>query len=319
MNRFFKFALMLSCFIFLLTACMANDSSKSGTNDIPEIPQKLQLNEDDIPILKVYDTNSKQTKEMDIETYLMGVVAGEMKNSWPSEALKAQAILARTFTMKFVSSKTSSYDNADISTDVQEAQAYNPEAINDRIREAVNQTRGMVMVADGEFPHAWFHAHAGGITELPSKALEYGEDPAYLSVVESRESDQAPDEVKYWTAVFTLDQVRKACKDAGVETGPITKFEVGERGESGRAVTFLVNGEEVSAPSFRLQIGASELKSTLIDSVKISGNEITFEGRGFGHGVGMSQWGAHQMANEGLSAEEIIKHYYTGIELAELW
>lgn len=296
-----------------------SDRKNSAGKNIPEIPAKLSGTNDGVPVLKVYDTASKSTEEMDVETYLMGVVAGEMKNTWPMEALKAQAILARTFTMKFVSDKTSSYGDADISTDIREAQAYNADAVNDRIREAVNETRGMVMVADGEFPYAWFHAHSGGMTELPAQALEYNENPPYLSVVRSDEPDDAPDDVKSWTAEFTLSQAEQACKGAGVETGPINTFEIGDRGESGRAVSFLVNGKKVSAPAFRLQIDASKLKSTLLDSVRIDGDKIVFSGRGFGHGVGMSQWGARKMASDGKSAEEIIQHYFTGIELLELW
>ena len=286
---------------------------------IPEIPQRLGRNNDGVPILSVYNVEKEEIEETDIESYIMGVVAGEMKNTWPMEALKAQAILARTFTMKFLSTKTSAYAGADISTDVHEAQAYNADAINDRIREAVNETRGIVMSADGEFPHAWFHAHSGGMTELPTKALEYSEDPDYLSVVRSEESEDAPESVKHWEARFTLEEVEKACKDAGVEVGPVKSFKIGEQGESGRAVNFIVNGKTVSAPSFRLRIGASKLKSTLIDTIEITGEGIRFTGSGFGHGVGMSQWGAYEMADDGKTAEEIIEKYYTGVELVELW
>ena len=305
---------LLCATMLALTGCMAD-----GAANTPEIPEKLNRNGDGVPVLDVYDVNSDKVEEMDVETYVMGVVAGEMRNTWPVEALKAQAILARTFTMKFVDSKESGYEGADISTDINEAQAYSAADVNDRIREAVNDTRGLVMSADGEFTQAWFHAHSGGVTELPSKALEYSEDPSYLSVVQSTEPDDAPEEVKYWTASFTLDQVRKACIDAGVQVGTVTEFEIGERGESGRAVTFLVNGHEVSAPTFRLQIGASELKSTLIESIEMTDSGITFTGSGFGHGVGMSQWGAYAMAEAGASAEEIIQHYYTGVDLVELW
>lgn len=303
-------AAVLSC-----TACMQEAQSEK----IPEIPERLERNSDGVPVLSVYNVEEEKIEDMDIESYIMGVVAGEMKNTWPMEALKAQAILARTFTMKFLSTKTSGYAGADISTDVHEAQAYNAEAINDRIREAVNETRGIVMNADGDFPYAWFHAHSGGKTELPTKALEYSEDPSYLSVVTSKESQEAPETVKHWKAEFTLEEIEKACKEAGVEVGPIQSFEIGERGESGRAVNFLVNGKTVSAPSFRLRIGASKLKSTLIDTIEFNGNNIVFTGSGFGHGVGMSQWGAYQMADDGEDAEDIIEKYYTGVELVELW
>lgn len=312
--------LLIIAIICLCAGCGTELSDKAATSaSIPEIPNKLKLNEDEVPVLRVYDTEAEQSKEMDIESYIMGVVAGEMKNDWPIEALKAQAILARTFTMKFVSSKDSSYPNADISTDVREAQAYNADAINDRIREAVNETRGIVMAVNGEFPYAWFHAHSGGITELPSKALEYKEDPEYLSIVESNESSDAPESTKAWSAEFSKDEIEAACKSVGVETGTIESFKIGERGESGRAASFLINEKEVSAPGFRLQIGANRLKSTLIDSIEVKQDSVILRGRGFGHGVGMSQWGAYQMAKDGKKAEEIVHHYFSGTDLVELW
>lgn len=310
-------ALMCVLTALLLTGCMR--SGESSETAVPEIPERLETNEDGVPVLRVYDSSLGKTEEMDVETYLMGVLAGEMKNTWPMEALKAQAILARTFTMKFVSSKSSVYEGADISTDIHEAQAYNAADVNDRVREAVNETRGIVMSSDGEFPHAWFHAHSGGKTELPSKALDYNSDPAYLSVVDSPDSPEAPEEVKAWTARFDPEEVQRACGEAGVKLGEITSFEIGKRGESGRAITFLVNGQEISAPTFRLRIGASKLKSTMIDSVQLENGEVVISGRGFGHGVGMSQWGAYAMAEEGKTAEEIINHYYTDVEFLELW
>ena len=308
-------ALLMVC---ILTACGC-ESRGVGERGIPAIPEKLSENDDGVPVLKVYNTASEDVEEMDIESYIMGVVAGEMKNTWPLEALKAQAILARTFTMKFVSEKDSAYDGAHISTDVHEAQAYSAENINDHVRQAVNATRGLVMAADGEFPYAWFHAHSGGYTELPAKALEYKENPAYLSAVKSDESEDAPEDVKYWYAEFTLEEVQQACRDAGTEVGRIESVEIGERGESGRAVNLIVNGKQVSAPSFRIRIGAQKLKSTLLDSVEIEGERVIFTGRGFGHGVGMSQWGAYKMAEDGMNAEQIIHHYFTGVDLVELW
>ena len=201
-----------------------------------------------------------------------------------------------------------------------EAQAYAPESINDRVREAVEETKGLVMSADGEYPYAWFFAHSGGRTELASVALDYQkDDPDYLSSVLSNDSDKAPESVKNWEASFTRDQVRNACADVGIKLDSIQSFEIGERGESGRAKTFIVNGQTISAPSFRIAIGANKLKSTLIDSIEMSGKAITFIGRGFGHGVGMSQWGAYALAEEGKSAEEIIQHYFTNVDIVQMW
>lgn len=307
----------------LMAGCMQGGAGEQWTpsEDLPKIPEKLEKSESaGMPTLSVYDTRDKSISEMDIETYVMGVVAGEMKNDWPLEALKAQAILARTFTLKFCQDKDSKYEGADISTDVTEAQAYAARDVNGRVRQAVNETRGQAMAYNGEYPYAWFHAHAGGMTELPTVSLDYDkEDPPYLKPVRSKEADEAPAHVRRWTATFTKAQVMKACADAGVKLAELKSLEIGEKGVSGRAKTLLVNGKEVSAPSFRLQIGANRLKSTLLDSVAVEGNQITFKGRGFGHGVGMSQWGAYAMAEDGKSARDIIRHYFNDVSIVKLW
>jgi stage II sporulation protein D len=326
MKKWFVVTMALVLLALILVGCMQNRDpsvnwrlSDSKAN-LPKLPERLEIGKNGVPTLSVYDVSEKKASDMDIESYVMGVVAGEMKNDWPMEALKAQAILARTFVLKFCQDKTSKYDGADISTDVAEAQAYAPKSVNARVRQAVDETRGMALSWQGEFPNAWFHAHSGGMTELPSVALEYkGGDPEYLKPAASEESDRAPDNVKAWTATFTRAQVAKACADTGVRVGEVKTVELGEKGESGRARAILINGEAVSAPSFRLQIGANRLKSTLIDSVTLEGDAVTFSGRGFGHGVGLSQWGAYQMAEEGRTAQQILQRYFPGVGIAELW
>ena len=318
-----KKAVMLLLVALLLTGCMRTEAPEqwTPTEDVPKIPRKLEKAENaGMPSLTVYDTGREASSEMDIETYVEGVVAGEMKNDWPLEALKAQAILARTFTLKFCEDKTSKYKGTDISTDVTEAQAYDARSVNDRVRQAVRETRGMAMAYQGEYPYAWFHAHAGGMTELPTVSLDYDKaDPAYLKPVESEESDKAPEDVKHWTATFTKEQVASACADAGLKVKDIESVVIGEKGQSGRAKTLKVNGDEVSAASFRIAIGANRLKSTLIDSVEVEGDRVTFTGSGFGHGVGMSQWGAYAMAEQGRSAEDIIRHYFQDVSIVKLW
>lgn len=327
MDKSRRFLMLLLVICMVLAGCMSENLEQSNNTlridedvDMPELPQKLKAGEGDVPVLNVYDVSKKEVVEMDLEDYVMGVVAGEMKNDWPLEALKAQAILARTFVLKFCDTKNSKYDGADISTDVSEAQAYAPENINDRVRQAVEETRGIVMSDDGEYPYAWFFAHAGGKTELPSVALDYnGEDPDYLEVTDSPDSDKAPEDVKNWSATFSKDQVRKAAKDGGLKIDAVESVEVGKKGESGRAKALLINGKAVSAPSFRIHIGANKLKSTLIDDIEINGNNVIFSGRGFGHGVGMSQWGAYALAEQGKQATEIVQHYFEGVDIVKLW
>ena len=311
-----------------LTGCMRDQGRQEKLTwqlsdpkgEKPKLPERLEIGEEGFPVLTVYDMKAKELSDMDIETYVAGVVAGEMKNDWPLEALKAQAILARTFVLKFCQDKSSKYEGADISTDVSEAQAYAPDSVNDRVQQAVSDTRGLVMAWQGEYPNAWFHAHSGGMTELPSVALEYrGEDPAYLKPTKSEESDKAPESAAKWTMSFSRAQVAAACADAGVKVDAVKTVKLGERGESGRVKELIINGEKVSAPSFRIQIGANRLKSTLIDSVEVEGDQVTFRGRGFGHGVGLSQWGAYSMAEEGSDAATIIGKYFPGVKIVEMW
>ena len=319
-KRCFLLALLLMA--ALLTGCMRADGSASGDaqGEKPQLPEDLRTDADGVPILKVYDVENEAVSQMDIETYVMGVLAGEMKNDWPEEALKAQAILARTFVLKFIETKDSKYEGADISTDVSEAQAYSEADINDRVRAAVEETRGQVMSYEGELVQAWFHAHAGGKTELPSVSLEYREaDPPYLAATDSPDSEKAPEDVQHWTATFDAAAFQKACADAGLATGLPETVEIGETGASGRAKTLQVNGSAVSAPSLRLQLGANAMKSTLLDSVSVEDGKVIMKGRGFGHGVGMSQWGAYGMAEEGATAEEIIRHYFQNIDIVRLW
>lgn len=328
MNKSGWLILWLMICILALSGCMSsvnqspvNDSYWMPTDvEIPEIPDDLETGEGGIPILSVYNAAEGKIEKMDMEAYLEGVVAGEMKNDWPIEALKAQAILARTFVLRFCDTKDSQYEGADISTDVSEAQAYAPENINDRVEKAVEETRGVVMSYDGEYPNAWFFAHAGGKTELPSVGLEYPDgDPEYLTVVDSPDSAKAPNEVKQWKAKFTLDQLRQACKEAGVDVERVESIEIGGRGASGRVKSLLINDREVSAPTLRLKLGANKLKSTLIEDIETAGDSVTFTGRGFGHGVGMSQWGAYALAEEGKNAVEIINHYFRNIDIVDLW
>lgn len=295
-------------------------SAKPGKAARDLIPERLERDMQGVPVLKVYDTENEAMEELSVEDYLPAVLAGEMAGDWPLEALKAQAILARTFVMQFVTQKKSMYEGADISTDIKEAQAYDASGVNARIREAVSQTRGLVLNAGGELPYAWFHAHSGGLTARAKEGLDYEKaEPAYTQCVKGMENDEAPPEAAHWKAVFTPEEVLAAAKDAGAAVQMLEGIEIGQRGESGRAMTLLISGKEVSAPAFRLAIGSTKMRSCLIESLRVEDGKVVIEGKGYGHGVGMSQWGAYAMAQEGKSAEEIVLHYFTGVTIDKAW
>ena len=316
------FCLLLSA--LLMTGC-ASRAEVSPPAPSPgataEIVIPLPVGEDGLPVLEVFVLAEETIRPMDIETYLCGVVAGEMRNDWPMEALRAQAILARTFVLKFVTEKDSRYEGADVSTDITEAQAYNEESINDRVLEAVRSTAGMVLVDEnGELPYTWFHAHSGGRTALAVEGINWqGKEPGYTTVTEGLDSDAAPDDAKAWSATFSAKEFLAACRSAGAVIETAKEVIVKEKGDSGRAVTLSVDGIEVNAARLRLALGSTVMRSTLLTELSSDGKEVRMAGKGYGHGVGMPQWGAYALAQDGYPGEEIASYYYKGLTLVRLW
>ena len=301
-----------------------------GAKAIAWPEKRLEKNEDGVPVLDVYVVADEAVERVDVETYVEGVLAGEMKNDWPLEALKAQAILARTFVLKFLSDKESRYEGADISTDIEEAQAYDASAVNDRIRQAVSETGGMVLNAGGELPYAWFHAHSGGLTALAREGLGWDEDePPYTQIVPGNEPESAAgekdaqmlSEAQHWQASFPYEEVEAACETLGVEVTleDGAKLTIEERGDSGRAVRLGLNGQTVDAADLRIALGSTKMRSTLITSLRAQEGKLVMAGTGYGHGVGMSQWGAYGMAQAGSTAEEIVTYYFRDVSIEKLW
>ena len=273
------------------------------------------------PLLNVHIVEENVIARMDIETYVAGVIAGEMPNTWPLEALKAQAILARTFVLKFVTEKDSRYPNADISTDIAEAQAYNATAVNERILHAVQETAGLILLTeDGALPYTWFHSHSGGMTETARAGIDWqGEEPAYTKVADGRESAAAPEQVARWSLAVSKEDFIAACRKSGADVTSCEVIKVGQKGKSGRAVTLLVDGVSVNAARLRISLGSTKMRSTLLTELSVEDGTIRMSGRGYGHGVGMSQWGAYSLAQLGKTGEEIALHYYYGLRIVKAW
>ena len=325
-------AAMLSC----LQACAGSAGAAGVDSAATKKPVQVRWPQDKLKtgkngelLLRVYVVEDQQVEERELENYVKGVLAGEMKNDWPLEALKAQAILARTFVLKFVQEKESQYPGADISTDIEEAQAYDASAVNERIQQAVEETRGLVLSCEGELPYAWFHAHSGGMTEYARAGLGWEKDePAYTQPSRGTEPEQLSDAKENqqlqaaaeWKADFTFAEWTAACQKQGVQVEPHagSQLQISQRGESGRTVTLEIDGQSVNAADLRLALGSTKMRSTLLTSLKIENGKVHMAGKGYGHGVGMSQWGAYGMAQEGKSAVQIIKHYFQKVEIAQI-
>lgn len=289
---------------------------------VPKLPERFEGKQASEMKLKVYDIKTKEIKEMPVEEYLYGVLAGEMRKDWPAEALKAQAVIARTFLMQFLTENKASKVNAeaDISTNPEESQAYDASGIDDNIKKAVDDTSGMVIAHNGEFIRAWFHSASGGKTADAVEGLNFKDgNPPYIQSVESDES-QVPKEFTEWENTFTADDISAALSKMGSETEKeISDIKLGKTGPSGRTTTFVINGSEVSAPEFRVAMDPVKFRSTFITDLKFDGSKLTVKGKGFGHGVGMPQWGAYQMATGGKKAEDIINYYFKGVSVVNLW
>ena len=310
-----KRIIVLLVLLTLIWGCGKAPERKSVT-PIPGAPTKE-------PTISLFIKEQGVKKDIKLEEYLAGVVAAEMDPTWPESALAAQAIVARTFTMENIQTgRVRELHGTDASTDVEEFQAYNPDRINDRVRKAVASTRGEVITNRGNYIKAWFSACDGGIAASAQEGLAYFKKPTNYIQAGVRDDclTITEPENKHWLARIPLTQVRAAVrKISGADPGSITQVTIAERGPSGRATKFRIGSGVVSGPQLRLALGSEKVRSTLISRTAIEGGNLILEGKGFGHGVGLCQWGANKMARAGKSATDIIRFYYRDVDIQKLW
>lgn len=274
------------------------------------------------PVITLYVKEKGAVEKIKLEDYLEGVVAGEMEPTWPVNALAAQAILARTFTLKKIAEGGVPAHGTDASTDEKEFQAYAPEKVNANVRRAVEMTRGLVVTYRGRYINGWFHADAGGRTAASAvEGLDFRQEPApYVKSVVDPGWQTSPPENRSWRAVFPWSQVREAVRQvAGQDPGPEPQAVVVRRGPSGRAMTVRLGRATVSGPALRLALGSERFRSTFLTRLAVADGQLVVEGRGFGHGVGMSQWGAKVLAEQGKSPQEIIRYFFRGVRIEKAW
>ena len=275
------------------------------------------------PTISLYIAETGEKKQVKMEEYIQGVVAAEMEPSWPMEALAAQAILARTFTLERMESTDGVPDRGtDASTNVEEFQAYDPARINDNVRRAVERTKGEVVKHRGSYIKAWFFSDGGGITAASAEeGLSYTKEPSpYVHSVKDPGAELTVPENKAWTAEFTLNEVREAIRQTtGQDPGSVNQVKIEKKGPSGRAMTIRAGNTTVSGPALRLALGSEKMRSTLLTGIAVTGGKLVVSGKGFGHGVGMSQWGARALAEQGKTPEEIIRYYFKDVEVVKEW
>lgn len=260
--------------------------------------------------------------ETDMANYLWGVVAAEMPASFETEALMAQAVAARTYTV-WKSLHPSVHADADVCTDYNCCQAWlsredaaalwGEEAVNytERIQRAVTATDGLILCHEGEVIQAVFHASSAGRTE--DAAAVWGAEVPYLVGVDTPEGAEVPN--YQTTVVLTTEEVRTALEALGCVLGedPALWFEETAYTENGRIDHVQTGGMTLSGATLRAAFG---LRSPAF-TVEYGEGGFTFTVTGNGHGVGMSQYGANALAKEGKSWEEIVGWYYTGVTVED--
>lgn len=311
--------IMVATIGLLLAGCLlaAGCARKQAPAPKPEAP----LGEE--PVISLYINETGEIKNVKMEEYIQGVVAAEMDTKWPVNALAAQAILARTFTLENINSgRIKQLHGTDASTSVEEFQAYDPSKINDNVRKAVEQTRGEVITVDNQPVHAWFSACDGGISASAAEGLAYTKDPASFIKAGVQDGCLAITEPKNkaWEARIPAGQVRAAVqKVTGKDPGPVTSAVIEKKGPSGRAEQIRIGNVSISGPSLRLALGSEKVRSMLLTDLRVEGGQLVLAGKGFGHGVGMCQWGARLMAEQGKSPEDIIRFYYQNVDIQKKW
>lgn len=249
---------------------------------------------------------------LDLEEYLYGVIPREISPLWPEQALKTQAVAARTYALyHMIKRKHEIYDVFSTTS----SQVYggkvseHPSAIR-----AVDQTKGEVLTCDGRLVLALYHANSGGKTEQMGNVWPGGFE--YLKSVEDAFSVKRPG--YSWDKKLEIAEIEKCLKKFRLDISSIINISPVERAESGRIKKLEIIQEGgsffLSGNSFRLMVGPAKIKGSNFEVKKEKGT-FYFSGTGYGHGVGMSQWGVNSMAKKGYSYCQILKFYYPEAEI----
>ncbi|HIT21755.1 MAG TPA: stage II sporulation protein D [Candidatus Scybalousia intestinigallinarum] len=283
----------------------SSSASSESTETVtpPVVPQEQQVT--------VYRSNGSVIT-LSMSDYLIGVVGAEMPASFPLEALKAQAVVARTYALKRISSgqkltdtvSTQAYkDNNQLRREWQR----NFDTYYNKIKLAVTSTDNMTIKYNGAYIDAVYHSTSNGRTE--DAIHVWGNSVPYLKSVESswdrNASSYLRTEEKELSVLLTL---------LGIDLSDESSIEIISRNASGRVSSVRIGNKNYSGVELRNLLG---LRSADFD-LEVQNNKVIITTRGYGHGVGMSQYGAKGMAENGYNYQQILRHYYQGISLSTI-
>jgi len=254
--------------------------------------------------------------ELPVEGYLYGVLKHEISPKWPKESLKAQAIVARTFALYRLKKKSEEGYHL---TDTVLSQVYAGFLSEDPVlTEVVDETRGMVLTYKGEVIPAYYHATCGGYTESPKYVWSEGQP--YFQIHRCSYCKDSPH--LYWKENLKLSRIAKNFRQKGYNFNRILDIKPTGKTPSGRLKKILIIHDKgssiIKSNDFRLIMGPNIIRSTNFTTKKID-DVIKFKGIGWGHGVGLCQWGARGIALQGYEYDKILKFYYPGTKIEKLY
>ena len=336
MRKFFVYLFAFLMIFFLLPALLTNRGEVSASVKEENTSKEDNLEQENTNteeydykqygIIKLLHKNTNEVEEVPIDTYLCNVVSAEMPADYEKEALKAQAIVARTYTIYKIQNKK--HENADICDDSSCCQAWvsketrlsrwdedKRESNWKKIEECVNETKGKIITYEGKPINAFFHANSGGKTEIPVNVWG-GTGYPYLQVVETAGEegyDQYESEVSL-TKEELIDKLETKYSDISIDFNNQDDIKILEYTNSGRVKTVKFGNHNLSGVEARTLLG---LRSTNFE-ISRDGDNIKFTVKGYGHGVGMSQTGADSLAKEGKNCFDIINHFYIGVQITDV-
>ena len=269
-----------------------------------------------IVIKRASERNLSVINIVSLEDYVAGTLYGELPLSWPLETLKAQAVASRTYAISILSEKTGDKDHHIRATIEDQVFKGLPPPSSDA-HKAAGETFGEILTYHKKPIKARFHSSCGGETEL---SIHVWGEKDISKKVKDPYCKEAPH--NRWKTSLSPQFITKNLRSHGFDPGKIESIKIEKQDSGGRVAAVAIHGSRqtisLNGNDFRRYLGFSKIKSTKFE-VKKNGKGFLFSGSGFGHGVGMCQWGARGMAESGFDYKKILGFYYPGTSIKRLY
>ena len=334
MRKTLIFILGIVIISFVIPIFFTDTKLKDVISSVSELPietlpkqeqAKIEYEYSNYNTIKLLHSKTNEIQEVNLDEYLLGVVSAEMPANFELEALKAQALVARTYTIYTIIHNVGKHGDAHICDSSACCQAWisKEDRMNrweeaeregnwSKITEAVNSTVGKVITYNGEPINAFFHSNSGGSTEIPLNVWG-GSGYPYLQVVETSGEEnysQYASEAEFAKDELT-SKIKEKHSEIEIDWASEKPIEILEYTDSGRVRTVKFGNVNLSGVETRNLLG---LRSANFN-VEMNGENVKFVVKGYGHGVGLSQTGSDSLAKQGKNHEEIVKHFYQGVEI----